>query len=106
MVNILAHIIGWGFVIALVLGILGLVAYIIDLCRFVLSKKKEVHYPGGYFGGLSFLPSPNSDAISSARFRFRQRSSHKACAYRAAHSVSVSISSETMSRFVLMSLST
>ena len=40
MVNILAHLIGWGFVIALVLGILGLVAYIIDLCRFVLSKKK------------------------------------------------------------------
>ena len=39
MVNILAHIVGWIFGIALVLGILGLVLYLVDLIRFSLSKK-------------------------------------------------------------------
>ncbi len=39
MVNILAHIVGWIFVAALVFGILGLILYMIDLFRFACSKK-------------------------------------------------------------------
>lgn len=49
MVNILAHIIGWIFVITLVLGILGLVLYMIDLFHFALSKKGSGPLPWWVF---------------------------------------------------------
>lgn len=49
MVNILAHIIGWLFIAALVLGIIGVVAYIVDLFRFGLSKKGTEPLPWWVF---------------------------------------------------------
>ena len=49
MVNILAHIVGWFLVAALVLGILGLILYMIDLFRFALSKKSAGPLPWWVF---------------------------------------------------------
>ncbi len=49
MVNILAHIIGWIFAAALILGILGLILYVIDLFRFTLSKKSAGPLPWWVF---------------------------------------------------------
>lgn len=49
MVNILAHIVGWIFCIALALGILGVVLYLIDLFRFALSKKGSEPLPWWVF---------------------------------------------------------
>ena len=49
MINILAHIIGWVLVIAIILGILGLVLYMIDLFRYALSKKGSGPLPWWVF---------------------------------------------------------
>ena len=49
MVNILAHIVGWIFVAALVFGILGLILYMIDLFRFACSKKSAGPLPWWVF---------------------------------------------------------
>ena len=45
MFNVLIHIIAWAFCIVFVLGILGLILYMINLVRFSFSKK-----------GFGFMP--------------------------------------------------
>lgn len=49
MINILVHIIGWVLGIAFVLGLLGLVLYMIDLFRFAFSKKSMGPLPWWVF---------------------------------------------------------
>lgn len=49
MVNILVHIVAWLFIIALVLGILGVVFYMVGLFRFTLSKKSTGPLPWWVF---------------------------------------------------------
>ncbi len=49
MIDILAHIIGWIFGGILILGILGLVFYMVDIIRYALSKKGSGPLPWWVF---------------------------------------------------------